>query len=98
MIHEGMVLEYSGRPLGLIFWASTIKQAVFILLLVNLFIPWNFAGLSAGLAVCCMLLKVLIVAVLLACIETSTNKIRLFRVPGLMTAAGVLSMLALIAQ
>lgn len=98
MIHEGMVLEYSGRPVGLIFWASTIKQAVFILLLVNLFIPWNITGLSPELNVLVMSLKVLVVAVLLACIETSTNKIRLFRVPGLMAAAGVFSLLALIAQ
>jgi formate hydrogenlyase subunit 4 len=99
MIHEGMVLEYSGRPVGLIFWASAIKQLVFILLLVNLFIPWQPEGFTSGLfAATWMLFKVVLAAVLLAGMETSTNKIRLFRVPGLMAAAGVFSLLALVAQ
>lgn len=99
MIHEGMVLEYSGRPVGLIFWASTIKQVVFILLLVNLFVPWYPVGFDSGLfIVIWMLVKAVVVAVLLALIEASTNKMRLFRMPGLMTAAGVFSLLALVAQ
>lgn len=99
MIHEGMVLEYSGRPVGLIFWASAIKQLVFILLLVNLFVPWQLEGFTSGMFTAVWLLcKVVLAAALLACIETSTNKIRLFRVPGLMAAAGVFSLLALVAQ
>ncbi|QDR82521.1 respiratory chain complex I subunit 1 family protein [Sporomusa termitida] len=99
MVHEGMVLEYSGRPVGLIFWASAIKQLVFILLLVNLFIPWSIPGFdSAPMAAAGMGIKVVAVAVVLACIESSTNKIRLFRVPGLMVAAGCLSLLAIVAQ
>lgn len=99
MIHEGMVLEYSGRPVGLIFWAAAIKQLVFILLMVNLFIPWNMPGIaSAPLAAAWLGIKVFAVAVALACIESSTNKIRLFRVPGLMAAAGCLSLLAIVAQ
>ncbi|HWR41778.1 respiratory chain complex I subunit 1 family protein [Sporomusa sp.] len=99
MVHEGMVLEYSGRPVGLIFWASAIKQLVFVLLLVNLFIPWNLPGFDSQPFIApWMFVKVVLAAVLLACIETSTNKIRLFRVPGLMAAAGVFSLLALIAQ
>ena len=99
MVHEGMVLEYSGRPVGLIFWASAIKQAVFILLLVNLFIPWNLAGLDSGLpALAWMSAKVIFAAFALAFIESTANKIRLFRVPGLMAASAVLSLLALMAQ
>lgn len=99
MIHEGMVLEYSGRPVGLIFWASAIKQVVLILLLVNFFIPWNIAGFDSVMSnIAWMFVKVLLVALLLAGIESSTNKIRLFRVPGLMAAAGVFSILALVAQ
>lgn len=99
MVHEGMVLEYSGRPVGLIFWASAIKQLVFILLMVNLFIPWNMPGFDAApMPAVGMGIKVVAVAVALACIESSTNKIRLFRVPGLMVAAGGLSLLAIVAQ
>lgn len=99
MVHEGMVLEYSGRPVGLIFWASTIKQFIFILILVKLFIPWDFPGFdSTMMSAVSVGIKVLFMAVLLACIESSTNKMRLFRVPGLMAAAGCLSLLALVAQ
>ncbi|TWH46505.1 respiratory chain complex I subunit 1 family protein [Sporomusa sp. KB1] len=99
MIHEGMVLEYSGRSVGLIFWAAAIKQLVFILLLIKLFIPWDLPGFDSNvMSAVSMFTKVLIMAVLLACIESSTNKMRLFRVPGLMVAAGCLSLLALVAQ
>ena len=99
MIHEAMVLEYSGRPIGLIFWASTIKQVVFILLLVNLFIPWYPEGFDSVLLIAIgMFIKLVLVAVLLALIEASTNKMRLFRMPGLMAAASVFSLLALVAQ
>ncbi|MHC1711266.1 MAG: respiratory chain complex I subunit 1 family protein [Solidesulfovibrio sp.] len=99
MIHEAMVLEYSGRSVGLIFWASTIKQLVFILLFVNLFLPWSLPFMDGGSMVGVSLaLKVLLTALLLACIESSTNKIRLFRVPGLMAAGGVLALLAVVAQ
>lgn len=99
MVHEGMVLEYSGRPVGLIFWASAVKQLVFILLLINLFVPWNVFGQeTAWLTALGLVIKVLAAAVLLAAIETSTNKMRLFRVPGLMVAAGCLSLLAIVAQ
>ena len=99
MIHEAMLLEYSGRPTGLIFWASAVKQLVLIVVFVNLFIPWN-PPFVEGTAMAGVLfaVKVLATAVLLAVIETSTNKIRLFRAPGLLAAGGVLALLALAAQ
>ena len=98
MIHEGMVLEYSGRPLGLIFWAAAIKQLVMITLFAVLFLPaapseWALAA-QAGLLV----LKVAVTALGLALAETLTNKMRLFRVPAFMAVAGMLSLLALVAQ
>jgi formate hydrogenlyase subunit 4 len=97
MIHEGMLLEYSGRQLGLLFWASFIKQLVIILLFVQLFIPggltlsmpWNILWLTG---------KVIIMAILLAGIETTTNKMRLFRVPRLLMVSCLFSLLALVAQ
>ncbi|WP_425060665.1 Formate hydrogenlyase subunit 4 [Sporomusa carbonis] len=98
MIHEGMVLEYSGRWLGLIFWASAIKQLVFILLFTTLFVPWQPAELSPAVAGLWGAGKILVTALVLAAIETSTNKMRLFKVPGFMGAAGMLALLALVAQ
>lgn len=98
MIHEAMVLEYSGRRLGLIFLASAVKQLVFILLFVILFLPWQPAGLSPLMAALWLGGKVLIAAASLAVIETSTNKMRLFKVPGFMGLAGMLALLALVAQ
>lgn len=96
MVHEGMILEYSGRSVGLIFWGSAIKQLVSILLMVNLFLPWNPVGILPP--VVWMIMKVLVIAVALAGIETSTNKMRLFRLPGLLIATGCLSLLAIIAM
>lgn len=98
MVHEGMVLEYSGRPLGLIFWAAAIKQLVMITLFAGLFLPaapavWPLAAQAAVLAV-----KVAVTALALGLAETLTNKMRLFKIPAFMTVAGVLSLLALVAQ
>ncbi|MCX7781475.1 MAG: NADH-quinone oxidoreductase subunit H [Negativicutes bacterium] len=92
MVHEGMTLEYSGRFLGLIVWASAIKQLAAILLFGMLFLPLPVSG-AAGIA-----LVVLLTALILACVETFTNKMRLFRVPGFLAVSGLLSLLALVAQ
>ena len=97
MVHEGMILEYSGRELALIHWASMIKQFTILVLFAQLFIPWNF-GLTGVLYILWLALKIMFGAVLLALVETSTNKIRLFKLPGLLAVSGLLSILALIAQ
>src|SRR6185312_11966537 len=44
MIHEGMLLEYSGKPLGLMFWASWTKQLLILSLCANLIFPWGLYG------------------------------------------------------
>lgn len=98
MIHEGMILEYSGRPLGLIHWAVAIKQLVMIALFAVLFLPgaplsWPPLAQAGVLAA-----KVAATALALAAAETATNKMRLFRVPALMTVSGVLALLALVAR
>lgn len=98
MIHEAMVLEYSGRKLGLIFLAAASKQLTFILLFTILFFPWQPVGLSPLMAIFLFVAKVVLTAVALAVIETSTNKMRLFKVPGFMGVAGMLALLALVAQ
>lgn len=94
MIHEGMILEYSGRSLALIHWASMAKQAVTLMLFVSFFLPWPLPGLeSAG-----YIIKLVLTAVLVAAVETSTNKMRLFKLPGLLAVSCLLSLLALVAQ
>lgn len=95
MIHEGMTLEYSGRKLALIFWASAVKQLVMILLFILLFLPGHIFGSAIFIE---MVLKVLLVAVSIAIAETSTNKLRLFKVPNFLAISCLLSLIALVAQ
>src|SRR5712692_10498200 len=100
MIHEAMVLEYSGRYLALIEWASALKLLLFLTLLSNIFAPWGIATepdptwMALGLAV--WLIKVSGLAVLVGVIESMFAKLRLFRVTDLLGVAFILSLLALI--
>ncbi len=98
MIHEAMVLEYSGRHLALIEWASALKLLVFFGLLANLFVPWGIAttpGAGAlALAAGALVFKLLALAVAVAVLETRVAKLRLFRVPELLSASFVLALLA----
>ena len=98
MIHEAMILEYSGRYLALIEWAAALKLLIFCTLLGNLFVPWGVAvavtpgGLALGLGT--LLAKLAAIAVLLAVFETRMAKLRLFRVPELLSVSFVLALLA----
>ncbi len=98
MIHEAMVLEYSGRHLALVEWASALKLLVFFSLLANLFVPWGLATSprpeAIVLAAVALLLKLLVLAVAVAVLETRVAKLRLFRVPELLSASFVLALLA----
>jgi formate hydrogenlyase subunit 4 len=98
MIHEAMVLEYSGRYLALIEWASALKLLVFFSLLANLFVPWGIATSasvgSLALAAFALVIKLLALAVTVAVLETHLAKLRLFRVPELLSASFVLALLA----
>jgi formate hydrogenlyase subunit 4 len=99
MIHEAMILEYSGPYLALIEWSASIQQLVLMTLLVNVFLPF---GLSTGWSVGATLFslglftaKLLILAAAVVLVETTNAKLRLFRVPELLAVAFVLSALAL---
>jgi formate hydrogenlyase subunit 4 len=98
MIHEAMVLEYSGRYLALIEWASSLKLLIFFSLLANLFVPWGIAAtLTAGalaIGVFALLGKLLVLCAVVALVETQVAKLRLFRVPELLSASFVLALLA----
>ncbi|HEX7094008.1 MAG TPA: NADH-quinone oxidoreductase subunit H [Nitrospiraceae bacterium] len=100
MIHEAMVLEYSGRYLALIEWAAGLKLLVFLTLIANVFAPWGIAtsiepaALSIGLAI--YLVKISGLAVLIGVIESMFAKLRLFRVTDLLGVAFILALLGLV--
>lgn len=101
MIHEGMLLEYSGRSLGLMLWGASVRQLLVLGLLADIFFPWgvpamlSVRGIILGLAV--FLVKTVLIGVLLACVETAFTKMRLFKVPEMMSASFMLSVMALMA-
>lgn len=88
MIHECMTLEYSGRLLALIHWASHLKLLMFMLLFSMLYLPFNIP----------VILKVLLSAVAVGVVETLNNKMRLFKVRVYLAAAAVMLILAVVAQ
>lgn len=100
MIHEAMVLEYSGRYLGLIEWAAGLKLVVFLTLIANVFAPWGIAttptpaALAVGLVA--YLVKITGLAVLIGMIECMFAKLRLFRVTDLLGVAFILALLGLL--
>jgi len=101
MIHEAMVLEYSGRYLALVEWAAAMKFFLFMTLLANLFVPWGLAS-SAGpgsilLGLTALGGKLAVLTVAVAVLETSVAKLRLFRVPELLAGSFALAFLSLMA-
>jgi formate hydrogenlyase subunit 4 len=100
MIHEAMLLEYSGRYLAFMEWGASIKQLVLMALLVNIFLPAGLAAdrstASLGLALGVFLLKIFVLSGAVVLVETVNAKLRLFRVPDLLSAAFVLATLALL--
>jgi formate hydrogenlyase subunit 4 len=98
MIHEAMVLEYSGRYLALIEWAAAVKLLIFFSLLGNLFVPVGVAmALTPGtllVALLSLLVKFAVLAAAVAVLETRIAKLRLFRVPELLSVSFVLALLA----
>ena len=97
MFQEAMLLEYSGRELALLHWSIFVRQLGMILLFVRLFLPWSWLDLIPFESVW-LVGKVFFVAILLAATETSTAKMRLFRLPDFLAASGLLSLLALVAH
>ena len=97
MFHEALLLEYSGRHLALLHWAAFIRQMAIILLFVELFVPWSWMDLIPS-TFFWLMLKMTVVSILLALVETSTAKMRLFKLPNFLAASGLLSLLALVAR
>ncbi|MBI1737477.1 MAG: NADH-quinone oxidoreductase subunit H [Candidatus Rokubacteria bacterium] len=101
MIHEAMVLEYSGRYLALVEWASAMKLALFMTLLANLFFPWGVPTVATPAALLLGVLalagKLVVLVVVLAVAETAMAKLRLFRVPELLAGSFALALLSVTA-
>lgn len=102
MIHEGMLLEYSGRELALMMWGASVKQLLVYSLLVNIFFPYGIAAgldpVSLAIGLLAYLGKILAVGVAMAVVETSFAKMRLFKVPDLLAGSFMLGLLALISN
>jgi formate hydrogenlyase subunit 4 len=100
MIHEAMLLEYSGRYLALIEWGASIKQLVLMALLANIFFPVglaaNLSSSAFGLGLLFLVAKLIVLAGVVVLVETTNAKLRLFRVPDLLSAAFILATLALV--
>jgi formate hydrogenlyase subunit 4 len=98
MVHEAMVLEYSGRHLAMIEAAAALKLLLYVSLLGCVFVPWGMAASEAGLAALAIgmvayVLKLAAGGFLLALFETSIAKMRVFRVPEFLGAALMLGLL-----
>jgi len=99
MVHEAMVLEYSGRHLALIELAASLKLLLYISLIACLFAPWGIspaiiapAALMIGVAA--YVGKLALLGAMLAVFETAIAKMRVFRVPEFLGAALMLALLA----
>ena len=99
MVHEAMVLEYSGRHLALIELAAALKLLVYVSLIACLFAPWGISPPTADpmqllAGVVAYTGKLAVGGVLLAVFETAIAKMRVFRLPGFIGAALMLALLA----
>ena len=99
MVHEAMVLEYSGRHLALIEWAASLKLLLYISLLACIFAPWGISTFRDGAAAAAIALaayfgKLVAGGALLGFFEVSIAKMRVFRVPEFLGAALMLALLA----
>ena len=98
MVHEAMVLEYSGRHLAMIEFASSLKLLLYMSLIGCVFLPWGLAPPSAGASaqvagVAAYIAKLAVGGFLLALFETTVAKMRVFRVPDFLGAALMLGLL-----
>ena len=98
MVHEAMILEYSGRHLAVIELAAMLKLVLYVSLIICVFVPWGLAIADASVADRLLgagfyLVKLAVAAVALGVFETSIAKMRVFRVPDFVGAALMLGFL-----
>ena len=102
MIHEAMILEYSGRHLALIEWAASLKLFAYSCIGLALFFPWGVAQAQAPLEMLLagpiLIAKLAIGGAALAFLETMSAKMRIFRVPELLGIAFILAVIAMLVR
>ncbi len=107
MVHEAMVLEYSGRHLAMIEAAAALKLVLYFSLIACLFVPFGIAEPGAGIGayatgIVAYLVKIFVLAALLPIAETSVAKMRVFRYPifvgGAFAAAALAVFLLFVSQ
>jgi len=101
MVHEAMILEYSGRHLAVIEAAASLKLLLYLSLIACVFIPWGTAlsgagVLAYGIGLGAYAIKLAALAFLLVMFETATAKMRVFRVPEFLGVALMLGLLGTI--
>ncbi|WHZ12531.1 MAG: Hydrogenase-4 component C [Burkholderiaceae bacterium] len=102
MIHEALVLEYSGRHLALLEWAASLKLFAYSCIGLALFFPWGVAEVQAPAAMlpalAVLVFKLAIGGFLLALLETLSAKMRIFRVPEFLGTAFLLAVIGMLVQ
>ena len=100
MVHEAMLLEYSGRGLAFMEYSSMLRLTIFMAMIGSLFFPWGIASeLTVGavaVSVVVAAVKMVLVAFILSAVESALCKSRLFKTPNLLTVSFTLSLLAMI--
>jgi len=100
MVHETMILEYSGKSLALMEWSQSIKQIILFTLMVNIFVPWGISSsvllpsLTVGFLT--FIGKISLFGIFVAFAESSVAKWRLFRIPDLIAIAIATSMIGIV--
>jgi len=102
MIHEALLLEYSGRHLALMEWAASLKLFAYSCIGLALFFPWGIAEAQAPLelvfALPALVAKLMVGGASLALLETLSAKMRIFRVPEFLATAFLLAVIGLLVQ
>lgn len=100
MVHETMILEYSGKSLALMEWSQSIKQIILFTLMINIFVTWGISSsiLLSSLAVGFLTFvgKISLFGIFVAFLESSVAKWRLFRIPDLIAIAIATSMVGIV--
>lgn len=102
MIHEGMLLDTSGRNLALFELSHAVKQTLLMTLLINILLPYGiteeFSLLTLGGGIVLFLIKGAGLSVLIGIVESSVAKMRFFRIPGLFMMAFFFAVLTIFSE
>lgn len=102
MVHEAMILEYTGRHLALMEWGAMLKLMIYSILLSDFFFPWGIADhlvpMPLFLGFVTIVLKLILLGIALAVMETGLAKMRFFRAPQYLGLAFILCLLGMLSH